>query len=228
MKTLALIPARGGSKRLPGKNLRPLAGRPLIHYSIIIAQMAGLKDIYVTTDDEQIAQTSQQAGARTIMRPAELADDHAKTVDAIKHAVDTLKAGGETFDAIMTLQPTNPLRTVAMLQKSMEIFETSGADSLLTVSQCHHKLGKLLNGSYQPVFYKIGDRSQDIEPIYYENGLIYITSPTLLEKNILISKQNQTYITDEPFGAIDIDTAEDFAFAEMVYERYKSTLTFEV
>jgi len=134
MKILGLIPARGGSKGIPRKNIKPLGGKPLIAYSI----EAGLKSRYldkvlVSTDDEEIAQVARQYGADVpFIRPAELARDDTPTLPVIQHALRFLADKGETYDAVCLLQPSSPFRTPAFIDAAIEKYVRSGADSLVT------------------------------------------------------------------------------------------------
>ena len=219
---ITIIPARGGSKRFPGKNTYALNGIPLIGYSIAFSlnnpQVIGT---YVSTDAEVIKQISRKAGAEIIDRPAEFAGDHATTASAMKHAVQFLMSKGVKFDYVVLLQATNPLRPKNLLNEAIEIIEKGGYSSLFTVSRSEKKLGKIINGKFVPWNYTFGMRSQDMDPLYYENGLLYITSKELLLQEIIEGKDAFPMIVDHPYGEVDIDTVEDFHYAEFILNQYK-------
>ncbi len=215
MKTIIIIPARGNSKRLPGKNVLELNDIPLIAHSIIYAKENSniTTDIYVTTDSEKIKKIALNYGVKVIDRPEILADDHATTVSVLKHVLENVK---DVFDTVILLQPTNPLRPKYLLKEAYNKFKNTFCDSLMTVSKNDKKLGKIVKGHFQPYTYKMGQRSQDIEPLYFENGLLYITKASLILDNKILGSYNVPYIIDHPFASVDIDTLEDFTYAEFV------------
>ena len=214
MKTIAIIPARGDSKRLPGKNLLKLNRLPLIVHSILFAKANSeiIDAIYVSTDCEQIKKIALQYGAQVIVRPAELSGDLEPTVSALKHALEYI---GEV-DSVVLLQPTNPLRPESLLREAFDVYNSKQADSLFTVSRNYQKFGKIIESRYVPFNYKLGQRSQDLEPLYFENGLLYITKASLLLKDIILSEIAIPFIVEHPYAAIDIDTIEDLEYAEYV------------
>lgn len=218
MKTIAVIPARGGSKRLPGKNLMPLSGTPLLAHSIRYAQAFPdiIEGIYVSTDDEAIAQTALSYGARVIARPAELSGDHQPTITALNHALDQLSAEVEN---VVLLQPTNPLRPAQLLSDCFLAYQQSKADSLFTVTRDHHKFGTLENGRFLPYNYQPGQRSQDLEPLYFENGLLYISRTECLRNGAVFSADAVPFPVDHAFAGVDIDTREDFEYAEYLIKK---------
>lgn len=221
-KFIAIIPARGGSKRFPGKNTRVLNGIPLIGHSIAYSMNnSEIGGTYVSTDSDEIKQISEKAGAVIIDRPAKFADDHATTASAMKHAAQYLLDKGVNFDYVVLLQATNPLRPKYLLKDAIEIIEKEGYSSLFTVSKNEKKLGKIINGKFVPWNYTFGMRSQDMEPLYYENGLLYITSKELLLQEIIEGKDAYPMVVDHPYGEVDIDTVEDFHYAEYILNQYK-------
>ena len=216
MMNIAVIPARGGSKRLPGKNILPLNGTPLIAHSIIQAIGSGLfESVYVSTDDDQIAAAAVQFGAEVVKRPIELAGDTEPTVSALRHVLETIN---NTAENVFLLQPTNPLRPENLLAEAYELFLQSGADSLMTVSKNHHKLGKIQQNRFIPFNYEMGQRSQDIEPLYFENGLLYITRSQFIMQDIILAENNYAMIIDHPFAAVDIDTQTDLDYASYLHK----------
>ena len=221
-KYISIIPARGGSKRFPGKNTHSLNGTPLIGHSIEYSlRNSNIVSTYVSTDAADIKRISLEAGAEIIDRPAEFAGDHATTASAMKHAVQYLMDKGVEFDYVVLLQASNPLRPKNLLSEAIEIIE-NGYSSLFTVSRSEKKLGKIINGKFVPWNYTFGMRSQDMDPLYYENGLLYITSKELLLQEIIEGKDAYPMVVDHPYGKVDIDTAEDFHYAEYILNLYKN------
>ncbi|WP_428225727.1 cytidylyltransferase domain-containing protein [Flavobacterium sp.] len=215
-KTIAIIPARGGSKRLPGKNIKLLGEIPLLAHSINYAkQYSFIEEVYVTTNDDTIAKTAIDFGAKVIIRPEAISGDLEPTVSALKHVIQNV----EGVNNVVLLQPTNPLRPNNLLDEAFAIFEERNCDSLFTVSQNHQKFGKIIDSKYIPFNYKVGQRSQDLEPLYFENGLLYISKAELILNDIIISEIAYPMIVNHPFASIDIDTIEDFEFAEYLYNK---------
>ncbi len=220
-KYITLIPARGGSKRFPGKNIYDLNGKPLISHSIEYSlKNSNVIGTYVSTDAEDIKSISRVAGAEIIDRPDELAGDYATSASVMKHAVEYLMAKGVEFDYVILLQATNPLRPQGLLDEAIDIIEKTGATSLFTVSRSEKKLGKIIDGKYVPWNYTFGMRSQDMDPLYYENGLLYITSKELLLQEIIEGQDAYPLVVDHPFGEVDIDTREDFEYAKFILSQY--------
>ena len=218
-RTIAIIPARGGSKRLPGKNIKLLGGIPLIAHSILYAKQHDFIDaVYVSTDDAQIKEVALQYGAIVIDRPQALSGDLEPTVSALKHVLESIDG---IVENVILLQPTNPLRPKALLNETFAIFQEQQFDSLFTVSRSHHKLGKIMDNKFIPFNYEVGQRSQDLEPLYYENGLLYITKASVILNNEIITKDAFPLEVNHPFANVDIDTQEDFDYAEYLVGRFK-------
>jgi CMP-N-acetylneuraminic acid synthetase len=226
MKTIAIIPARGGSKRLPNKNILLLGGIPLIAHSILYAQKnkAIIDDIYVSTNDETIKKIALEYGAKIIERPENLSGDFEPTVLALKHVLESIE---DEIENIILLQATNPLRPENLLKEAFETYQSGNYDSLFTVSRNHQKLGKLVGNKFHPFNYTIGQRSQDLEPLFYENGLLYISKAKLIlspdcarDESKIISESAFPYQVDHLFATVDIDTQEDLDYAEYVMGRF--------
>lgn len=225
LKILGLIPARGGSKGVPGKNKKLLAGKPLIRYSIEAALNSSLlANVVVTTDDEEIATISRDAGAQVpFLRPAELALDKTPTLPAIIHALDYYKDQGNVYDAVCLLQPTTPLRGKADIDQAIDTFLTRKTDSLLSVREVPHQFNPhwvlmddngLLHwstGEEQPI-----SRRQDLPPAYYRDGSIYITRSEVLYNGSLYGS-SISYIVSSGLH-VNIDTQEDWDSAEKLIE----------
>lgn len=197
-----------------------LGGIPLVAHSILYAQADSRIDVvYVSTDDTEIKKIAMAYGAQVIDRPQHLAGDLEPTVTALKHVLESLESKPET---IVLLQPTNPLRPKDLLQNALEIYEKGRYESLFTVTQSHQKLGKIKEDKFIPFNYEPGQRSQDLEPLYFENGLLYICKSELIFNDTIISEEAYPLLIDHPFGSVDIDTLEDFDYA--VYLHKKHTL----
>lgn len=215
MKYIVVIPARGGSKRLPHKNILPLAGKPLIVHSIDYAK-SELPDIeiVVSTDDIEIREVSLSNGCIVINRPPELSGDFVTTAATLKHVSDTILSKGIDYDYMILLQCTNPLRPEHMLKNAIRAIESSQRESLIGVSPLIMKLGRISDNKFIPWNYVFGQRSQELEPLYYENGLIYISSKHLISNGIIADENAIPFVIDHPYSKIDIDTEEDFKEAE--------------
>lgn len=219
---ITIIPARGGSKRFPGKNIHELNGLPLICHSIEYSlDNANIHRTYVSTDNDAIKKISRAAGAEIIDRPDELAGDFATSASVMRHAVEYLIKNEVDFDYVILLQVTNPLRPADLMDRAIDIIETGHYDSLFTVSRSEKKLGKIIDGRFTPWNYTFGMRSQDMEPLYYENGLLYITSKELLLQEIIEGEDAYPLVVDHPFGGVDIDTKEDFEYAKFILSQYQ-------
>lgn len=219
MKNIAIIPARGGSKRLPEKNIKLLDGYPLLSFSILYAQAnsAIIDEVYVSTDDENIKKVALDFGVKVIDRPANISGDFEPTVSALKHVLQSIDSDVEN---VILLQATNPIRPENLLKETFEIYEKENCNSLFTVSRNHKKFGKIIDQKFIPYNYKIGQRSQDIEPLYFENGLLYITKAALIMENIIISEDAFPFEIDHIFANVDIDTQEDFDYAKYLYHKH--------
>ena len=219
MNFLTIIPARANSQRLRGKNMRVLGDLPLVGYCITYAQNNKLLDIVVTTNDPKVAAYAKNKDVCVIHRPDELAGNQEPVITAIQHALEFLE---KEYDAVILLQPTNPLRPVTLLKEAIQIFEEN-CESLMSVSRNEHKLGTISNNRFTPYNYQMGQRSQDLEPLYYENGLLYIFKTELVQEGKLLGDSNYPLIVDHPFAEIDIDTEADFMKAKIYLEVFKSS-----
>ena len=211
--TIAIIPARRDSKRLPNKNTKILGGIPLIAHSILFAKENReiIDEIYVSTNDIEVKKIALKYDVNVIDRPDDLCGDFEPTVTALKHVLESID---EEVENVILLQPTNPLRPINLILEAIEIYKKNKYDSLFTVSRNHHKLGKISNNQFIAFNYETGQRSQDLEPLYFENGLLYITKASLIRKNKIISENAYPLILEHPFVSIDIDTQEDLEYAE--------------
>lgn len=223
-RIVAIIPARGGSKGIKGKNIIDLAGKPLISYTID----ASIKSEYIdrtviSTDSEEIAGVSEKYGAEVpFMRPAELASDHARTVDAIIHAIGELKNAGDAPDVIVLLQPTEPLRTAEDIDGAIETFFEKGMRGLVSVSPVNDspilmrtisedgELSSLFGGNSTC-------RRQDMPDYYRVNGCIYINSADEITKDLSFNDNPVGFVMEQSHS-VDIDEMKDLAVAEYYIE----------
>ncbi len=219
MKTIAIIPARGGSKRLPNKNVMLLEGIPLIAHSINFAKENHIDKIVVSTDDVFIKEIALQFGAEVINRPKNLATDNSPTIDTLKHVIENVSGN---YDYVVLLQPTNPLRPNNLLQEAIKRMKEGNFDSLMTVTINEQKFGKITNDKFEPYNYTIGQRSQELDSLYYENGLLYIAKTSLILEGKLLGKNHVPFIVNNPYAKVDIDTQEDFEYAEYLFHKQTS------
>lgn len=220
MKTIAIIPARGGSKRLPGKNILPLLGKPLLAHSIEYAiKHSFIDEIYVSTDNVEIKKVALQYGVKVIDRPVAISGDFEPTITSLQHVLEVIE---EKAENVVLLQATNPLRPEFLLEEAFELFEKNNLESLFTVSRDEHKLGKIEDSKFIPFNYKPGQRSQDLEPLYFENGLLYIAKASLIKEGILMNENSFPMLVNHPFAKVDIDTQEDFDYADYVFKKIKN------
>lgn len=218
MKTIAIIPARGRSKRLPGKNIQLLGEIPLIAHSILFAKaQETIDEVYVSTDDVKIKQIALEYGALVIDRPKQISGDFEPTVSALKHVLESIE---DDVENVVLLQVTNPLRPTDLFKNAFELFTRKNVDSLFTVTRSHHKLGRIMSDCFMPFNYTVGQRSQDLEPLFYENGLLYISKANLILNNSIISETAFPMEINHIFASVDIDTQEDFEYAAYLYEKY--------
>ena len=210
-----IIPARENSKRLPGKNMRILGGKPLIQHSIDFALNHFSEDsIWVNSDDKQIIKFAKGKGIKTLLRPDDLGTDNTSTVEVLKFHVNYFKEQNIDCDAIILLQPTNPFRENELLKKGIKNFEKSKRNSLATFSILEKKIGIIENRLFRPINYIPGQRSQDLENTYFENGLLYITKCESILLGKIITEDVYPLVCDNIEATVDIDYLEDFIFAE--------------
>jgi CMP-N,N'-diacetyllegionaminic acid synthase len=223
---VSIIPARKGSKRVPEKNIKALLGYPLIYFSIKVSRLSQkIERTFVTTEDERIASIAMQYGAEVIRRPKELATDTATTLDTVKHAAEYLMESDVDPKVIVVLQPTNPIRDRNYVDRALDLFLNSDADSLLGVTAVHLKLSRFVDG-YLKLEYPETVMSQEL-PIYYKtNGSIVISRyERTLPNNTLFGKRILPYIMEDRIYSPNIDTEFDFYLAELILqdnrERFK-------
>ena len=224
---IAIIPARGGSKRLPGKNIKLLGDRPLIVWTIEAAIKSEIFDhVFVSTDSEEIASISREYGAEVpFLRPDELASDTATTNDVVTHLVDWYETeSNNKVSTIAILQPTSPLRNASHINEAFNEMEAKNAKAIISVCELEHpiqfcnQLGSdgSMAGFVNPKSIK---RTQDLDPTYRLNGAIYIFDRSYVSRmNDLYSEGTYAYIMSSR-DSVDIDTKDDFKIATFLYKQ---------
>ena len=220
MKVLGLIPARGGSKGVPRKNIRALGGKPLLAYTAEAALAAKrLTRVILSTDDEDIASIGENCGLEVpFLRPAELAEDTTPTLPVVQHAIYQLEKSGERFDAVCLLQPTNPLRRAEDIDACIDLLERSAADAVVSVLPVPHEYNPkwvywmngggrmtIVTGECEPV-----PRRQDLPPAFHRDGSVYVTRrDVVMNRNSLYGDDVKGYVIDAQFS-VNIDTEADW------------------
>lgn len=224
-----IIPARGGSKRIPRKNIRLFAGKPIISHSIHAAISAGIADrVIVSTDDQEIAEIARNHGAETpFFRPAELSDDHAGTLEVIQHTIAALEAGGCTPQNVCCLYATAPFVTPELLRDGLARLKSSGHSYAFTVTDFGFPIQRALRitdqGEIEPLHpeYRF-TRSQDLEPCYQDAGQFYWGKADAWKQGELIYSTKSVPIVLKRHLVQDIDTKEDWQRAEWLYSAWKN------
>jgi len=229
---LGLIPARGGSKGLPRKNIKPLLGKPLIAYTIEQALASKHLDrVIVSTDSEEIAEVSRKYGAEVpFMRPKELATDEAKSINVVLHVIKWMEENDKSYDLLMLLQPTSPLRTVEDIDKAIELLLEKEANAIISVCEVeqHSYWSNVLppDGCMKNFIRpEVTNKNRQELPLFYRlNGAIYLVYWDYL-------KQEKTFFGDKTFAyimprerSIDIDEEIDFILAELIHHFYKEKI----
>lgn len=210
-----IIPARGNSKRLPGKNMKLLGGKPLIQHSIDFAlDNLSADSIWVNSDNQLIIEFAKRKGVKTLLRPDVLATDYTTTVDVLQFQINYFKEHNIECDAIILLQPTSPFRHENLLKIAKDKLIDSKRNSLATFSISNKKIGIIKNNIFKPINYSPGQRSQDLGKNYFENGLLYITKCQTILLGKIITEDTYPLICDGIESTIDIDHPEDFIFAD--------------
>lgn len=219
-KVLAIIPARGGSKGIPKKNIKAVSGKPMINYTIEAAKECEYIDkVIVSTDDEEIAEISMRAGAIVpFLRPDELAVDDAELIDVVMHAIEFYERKAERYDIIVLLQPTSPLRTAEDLQKALEYYIRKGEKSLLSISEVSEHPEHMRQFNDENELERMIKEEEDGEKsgskkYYMINGAIFINSMSELNEKTKFEDNVMGYVLPKEHG-IDIDVPEDVVVAE--------------
>lgn len=227
-KKLAIIPARGGSKRIPRKNIKPFLGQPIIKYTIdAVLDSSCFDEIIVSTDDKEIAEISVKLGAKVpFMRSEETSSDFAMTADVIEEVLMEYRKRGREFDFCCCLYPTAPFISPEMLKKGLNILKDNNADSALPVVRFSYPIQRALkieDGRLLMIWPEnLNKRSQDLMPAYHDVGQFYwLNVKSFLEQKVLFGKF--TVPIEVPESEVqDIDNEEDWKIAEMKYRILKN------
>ena len=225
MSAVAIVPARGGSKRIPRKNIRNFNKKPIIAYPIEAALESGcFEEVMVSTDDSEIAEVARFLGAKTpFIRSARTADDFSTLADVLKEVLTQYQKSGKNFEYFCCLLPTSPFVTAATIKSGFELLKKSQLDSVLTVAKYVHPIQralKLNNDDTLEMFWpeNYTTRSQDLEPAYHDAGQLYwMRSQALLDQMRLFAAKSGAVILS-PDQVQDIDTQEDWACAELKFQ----------
>lgn len=224
MKILGLIPARGGSKGIPGKNIKPLQGKPLLGYTLDSARKSSLLSrVILSSDDPEILQVAQQIGLETpFIRPSDLAADASPTLPVIIHALNFFAEKGEEFDAVCLLQVTTPFRRKGLIDEAIQKFIETQADALVSVLPVPHEFNPhwifepnsdgLLSISTGEK--KIIPRRQDLPPAYFRDGSIYLTKTSVLLNQNSLYGEKLAFILGDKESYVNLDTMSDWEKAE--------------
>lgn len=227
MKVLGVIPARGGSKGIPSKNIKLLNGKPLIAYTIESALKSGLDSVVVSTDSNEIAQIAKEYGAEVpFLRPENLASDTAASMPVAVHALHEMERINDTlYDAVMLLQPTTPFRTGADIDEAIRLIEEKQSDSVISVVDVggthparmkYLKNGLLIDPPFCEA--KENQNRQELEPMYIRNGAIYLTRRDVLLKGTYKGNSCAALIMPS-LRSVNIDTLFDFEYAEWLHTK---------
>ena len=222
---IAIVPARGGSKGLPNKNILSLAGKPLILWTIEAAQNSKYIDrIILSTDDKAIADICRPTGIDIpFMRPIDLAKDNSLAIDNYIYTINRLNSEhGFDIEECVVLQPTSPLRKSEDIDGSIELFKKKNADSVVSYTEEHHPIEwhKYITneGKFENIFENKLLNRQDIKKSYYPNGAIFVFNYKLIKQNKYYNENSYAYIMPRK-RSIDIDTIDDFEYAEYLINR---------
>lgn len=224
MKSVAIITARGGSKRIPRKNIKPFLGKPILEYSIEAALQTELFDeVMVSTDDEEIAETAKKAGARVpFMRSEKTANDFAATADVVEEVLDSYEHIGMHFSQVCCIYPTAPFVTADAIKTAMLLLEQEKADSVIPVVKFSfppQRCVVIKDGRLTPKWPEnMSRRSQDLEPFYHDCGQFYCLNADSFRKQKAIWMENVVPFIQDEINVQDIDTPEDWKIAEMKYK----------
>lgn len=224
MKSVAVITARGGSKRIPRKNIKHFLGKPIIEYSIEAALKTGVfNEVMVSTDDEEIAQVAINAGAKVpFLRSEQTSNDFATTADVLLEVIDSYERIGTNFDKVCCIYPTAPFVTANALKTAMMLLEQENCDCVIPVVKFSFPPQRgvvIKDGKVVPKWPEnMSKRSQDLEPFYHDCGQFYCLDVDSFKKQKKIWMDNSVPFIQDEINVQDIDTAEDWKIAEMKYQ----------
>lgn len=227
MTTIAVIPARGGSKGIRKKNIVEFKGSPLLSHTVVQAEASAIDHVFVSTDDSEIAAVGRAAGASIINRPDELSGDEATTESALLHALDSLAAEGISPDTLVLLQCTSPLRSSADINNTLSLVTESGFDSALSCCEDHKFYWRDADDHAEPINYEPTERKrrQEMEKRYQENGSIYVARREILETEACrIGGKVGIYQMPKSLS-FEIDTPEDMRIVSAIADETDAAYT---
>jgi len=223
---IAIITARGGSKGLPGKNVRMLHGKPLIAYTVEAAlQSKNIEKVIVNTDDDIIANVASAYGAELpFMRPEHLATDSARSIDVLRHTLDWFKINSEPLEEVVLLQPTSPLRNSTHIDEAIDLYRQKEAEAVISVTANQHPIfwSKYLDADhrFENVFKETGNNRQAYKETYIPNGAIYVLRADLIYNGNFYTKKSYGYVMNRN-ASVDIDTLDDFEYCEFLLNKLR-------
>jgi CMP-N,N'-diacetyllegionaminic acid synthase len=238
-KTLAIIPARGGSKGIPRKNIKSFLGKPLIEYTIKLAlSIPEIDKVLVSTDDDEIAQVAKQAGAEVpFKRPDELAQDEIPTIPVLRHAVKFLENQGEIYENILILEPTAPLRTKKLILNTIKALKEPEVETAVSAREFDVDFSDILKAdedNFLKIFLDMETtfRRQDTKNIYLMDGTIYgVKKDVLMDESLIILNPYKErpdlktkLVKSDPRLSVEIDTEEDWEYAEYIYKKHRELI----
>ena len=219
-RVLGVVPGRGGSKGVPRKNIRPLAGEPLITYTLrTAAQVAELDRLVVSTEDEEIASVAQNFGVEVVRRPMALAADSSRTEEALLHALDAMEERGERFDVVLVLEPTSPFRSAATIKSAIVTCVDGPSPSVLAVRETRENIGHVTEGVFRPLAPGAPRRRQDRQPFYVESSTIYACRVDYLRRTGTLVADDWGAMVVPEAEVADINTEDDFLFVEFMMRK---------
>jgi N-acylneuraminate cytidylyltransferase/CMP-N,N'-diacetyllegionaminic acid synthase len=223
---IAIVPARGGSKGLPGKNIKYLLGKPMIAYTIEEALKSKyISEVIISTDSKEIEDIAVEYGAKSpFLRPEYLAGDNAKALDNYIYTIDRLNSKFDyKIEDFVVLQPTSPLRKVHDIDRAIELFKNKNADSVISYTEEDHPIEWhkyiTVDGKFENIFEPKLLNRQEIKKSYYPNGAIFVFYYGLIQQGRYYSHESYAYIMPR-FRSVDVDTLEDFKYVEFLMRGY--------
>lgn len=220
LRILAVVPARGGSKSLPRKNIRPLAGEPLIGHTLrTAADVSAIDLLIVSTDDVEIAAVAAGYGVRVVQRPVALASDTAPTEAALLHAMDVLEVEGARFDMLLVLEPTSPFRSGDTIARAIAACAAGPVPTVLAVRETRENVGLIRDGCFRSVVPGAPRRRQERQPLYVESSTIYACRTEFLRRTGTLVAEDWGALVVSEVEAFDINTEFDFQLVEFLMQK---------
>ena len=231
MKILGIIPARGGSKGIPGKNIKLLGGKPLLHFTVEAAKSSSfLERCILSSEDDKIIKVAQELGLEVpFKRPKDLSGDNSSSLDVIKHAIEFFESKNEFFDAVCLLQATSPFRTKSLIDKAILKFKESGADSLISVREVPAEYNPhwvFEEGEPNLLAIATGEseiisQRQKLPKAYHRDGSIYLSKTSVIKNQNSLYGEKISFIDTTGSSYVNIDEPEDWKMAENLLKSMK-------